>query len=351
MNRRPSFCLVLLVWGLCQVQAQAGAKSVYPFALPPAKAFDVLEDLTKISKVKVAVSKDERDLFAHIKDGELRNYSFAEAALIASGATDAGRRQKYLDQIDQLETAARKEIAEAKSTKDKGKKLLQFLHAGPMAKGYALEQTDLSGILDTNKFNCVSATVLYNILAQRLGMQAHGVRLPNHVFSVLEDAGQLIVVETTSARGFNAHRRLPRETISELALVASIYYNHGVSMIEKRKYHEALVANFCALSLDPDDTEAARNARAVLINWGLDLERAGKFEDAIFVSGLGLKLEPKNNILKNNLVAIYDSWARTHMDARNWAEAIRVYEQGLSRFPGNGHLSNNLKYCQAQMAR
>lgn len=353
MIRRPSFYVVLIVWGLTHVQAEAGptAESVYPFELPPARAFDVLEDLNKISEHKVAISQDERRLFANIKDGKPRSHSFAEAALIASGVTDSTKRQEYLKQIDQLEAAVRKEIADAKTTKEKGEKLLKFLHAGPMAKGYSLKQTDLSAILDTNKFNCVSSAVLYNILAERLGMQAQGVRVPNHVFSVLEDTGSMIVVETTSPRGFNAHRRLPKNTISDMALVACIYYNHGVDMIEKRKFHEALVANFCSLALDSEDPEAVRNARACLINWGAELLRAKKFEDAILVCEVGLKLEPGNGIFKNNTVAVYDSWARTHMDAGQWADAVRVYEQGLERLPGNGHLTNNLKFCRAKIAR
>ena len=353
MIRRPSFYVVLIVWGLTHVQAAAGpkAKSVYPFQLPPARAFDVLEDLNKIEGGKVAISKDERTLFASIKHGKPPNHTFAEIALLASGVTDSARRQKYLKQIDELEAAARKAIADARTTKEKGAKLLKFLHAGPFARGYAAQQTDLSGILDTNKFNCVSSAILYNILTQRLGMQARGVRVPNHVFSVLEDADRLIVVETTSARGFDAHRRLPKTTLSELELVSSIYFNHGVEMIEKRKFHEALVANFCALALDPEDAEAVRNVRASLINWGIALERAGKFEDALFVCETGLRLEPGNGILKSNRVAIYDSWAQSHMDAGNWADAVRVYEQGLARIPGNGHLTNNLNYCKAQMER
>jgi tetratricopeptide (TPR) repeat protein len=353
MIRRPSFYVVLVVWGLCHAQAEAGpkAKSVYPFQLPPTKVFDVLEDLNQISKDKVTVSKDERDLFSSTKDGKHPNYSFAETALIASGITNAARRQEYLKQIDQLEAAARKATAEAKTTKEKGEKLLKFLHAGPLAKGYAVEQTDLSAILDTNKFNCVSSAILYNILAKRLGMQARGVRVPNHVFSVLEDAGRLIAVETTSARGFDARRRQPKATISELELASSIYYNHGVALIGQKEFHKALVANFCALALDPEDTEAVRNARASLINWALDLERAGQFEHAIFVCEVGLRLDPTSGHLKNNIVAVYDSWARTHMDAGNWADAIRVYEQGLERLPGNGHLANNLNFCKAKVMR
>lgn len=346
MIRRPSFYVVLVVWGLCHVQAEAGpkAKSAYPFQLPPAKAFDVLEDLSKISKGKVAVSKDERTLFADIKDGKPQKHSFAEAALLASGVTDSAKRQTYLKRIDELEAGTRKAIADAKTIKEKGEKLLKFIHTGPMAKGYAIEQTDLSVILDTNKFNCVSSAILYNILAQRLGMQARGVRVPNHVFSVLLDAGSMIVVETTSNRGFNAHRRLPKDTISEMALVASIYYNHGVAFIEQKKFHEAVVANFCALALDPEDADAVRNVRAALINWGLDLEQAGKFEDAISLCELGLKLDPKNGTLKNNRKVFWIHYAEAAMKAGKEAEAIQILKRAAKQDP-----KGNFEFFQAHL--
>ena len=169
MIRRPSYYVVLIVWGLTHAQAEAGpkTKSVYPFQLPPARAFDVLEDLNKVEGGKVAISKDERTLFANIKDGKPPNHTFAEIALLASGVIDAAKRQKYLKQIDELEAAARKAIADARTTKEKGAKLLKFLHAGPFAKGYAAQQTDLSVILDTNKFNCVSSFPLAFIAGAR----------------------------------------------------------------------------------------------------------------------------------------------------------------------------------------
>ena len=125
MIRRPSYYVVLIVWGLTHAQAEAGpkTKSVYPFQLPPARAFDVLEDLNKVEGGKVAISKDERTLFANIKDGKPPNHTFAEIALLASGVIDAAKRQKYLKQIDELEAAARKAIAGARTTKEKGARL------------------------------------------------------------------------------------------------------------------------------------------------------------------------------------------------------------------------------------
>ena len=94
------------------VRGNVGApKTNYAFQHSPARALSVIAELRKL--VKITVTDDEARLFADVTDGTLDEFSFAEAALIASGATDAVDRAGYLKSIDQLtDEAAKRMLAE-----------------------------------------------------------------------------------------------------------------------------------------------------------------------------------------------------------------------------------------------
>ena len=77
----------------------------YEFKESPAQSLDVITQLKEL--VNLQVSPDEQSLFADSRDGRLDQWSFAEAALIASGVTDRGQRNAYLQKLDGLEVEAR----------------------------------------------------------------------------------------------------------------------------------------------------------------------------------------------------------------------------------------------------
>ena len=182
--------------------------SHYAFNEAPAKAFDVLARLQASSSLKITIPPDEADLFADVKNRRFSKWSFDEAALLASGITDAGKRKAYLSKLDNLETGARAAVSAAKTAFEKGEKLLTWLHGkdGPLGKGYAAQQTDLSVILDSGTFNCVSFATLYNVLGRRLGLDVRAIEVPDHAFSILYDGTNNADVETTTSSGFNPAR-------------------------------------------------------------------------------------------------------------------------------------------------
>jgi tetratricopeptide (TPR) repeat protein len=332
-------------------------KSHYAFAESPAQAFDVLTRLEKTTSLKLVISEDEKAMFAKAKAGRLTPVEFAEAALLASGVVDGGKRKEYLKRLDALEQQARAAVANARTPEAKGEALLKWLHSGPMSKGYVAHQTDLSVIIDTGTFNCVSSAVLYNALALRLGLDMRAIEVPDHAFSILYDGTRHMDVETTNANGFNpardkaaiakfeqmtgfryipdAHRDQRRE-VDEAGLAAIIYYNHGVMLSDAKRYHEALVANFRAMSLDPEFGSAVKNTLAVLAKWGTELSHDGKFQEALDVVTTGLALAPKDATLVNNLSAVWSQWALSAVDAGKPAEALAILERAAAAVPGGG---------------
>jgi tetratricopeptide (TPR) repeat protein len=337
----------------------------YAFKEAPAKAFDVLAKLKAASSLNVTIPDDEAELFQDVKDGQFNKWSFAEAALLESGVHDAAKRKAYLQKIDALETQARQAIAGARTPFEKGEKLLHWLHTGPLAKGYQAKQTDLSTILDDHTFNCVSSATMFNVLGRRLDLDARAIEVPEHAFAILYDGTRHADVETTTASGFNPARdpaaqkefekttgfryipdshRDQRREVREAGLVAIIAYNHGVQLGQEKRYHEALLAYFRAMSLDSEFDSAVKNALSVLANWSVELSRDKKFSEAVQVLATGLELAPKDATLVNNHKVVWGEWAEATMKAGQEDEALALVRKAAAAIPGEA------KHFQAMQA-
>ncbi len=272
----------------------------------------------------------------------------------ASGVKDAQKRKNYLARLDKLEAGARKTIASAKTDAEKGEKLLQYLHAKALAQGYRAQQTDLSVLLDTGTFNCVSSAVIYNIIGRRLGLDLRAIEVPDHAFSILYIGTKHADVETTNELGFNPSRdpaiqkelleqtgfryiadRHPeqRREVDEAGLAAIIYYNHGVQASQEKRYGEALFAYFRALSLDPEFTSSVKNVLAALANWSVELADAKQFEQALAVVNTGLDLAPKDATLINNRKAIWGERVEAAMDAGENDRALALLQDAHKQAP------------------
>jgi tetratricopeptide (TPR) repeat protein len=346
VTRRLTYAIIILTLGTGWT---AAAPKDYPFAVTPDKAFDKMAGLEKAGH-KIALTPDEAALIDDARDGKFDRFSFAEACLIASGVTDAATRKKFLAELDRIEADARKSLEGAKTPREKGERLLKSLHAGPMAKGYESEQTDLHVVLDDGTFNCVSSAVLYNVIGRRLGLDVVAVEVPEHVFSVLCDGDRQIDVETTNALGFDPARDKrtkpdgsayiaekhanDRREVGEAGLAAIIAYNHGVTLAKENRHAEALRVNFLALALDRDNPGAAKNALADLTNWPLELCEADKFEEALAVITVGLELAPKHAALTNNHKAVWHNYAESLAKAGKDGEALAVLRRAAKAVPG-----------------
>ena len=329
----------------------------YKFKESPAKAFDVLKQLEGSGALNLSISPDEASLFADARDGKLDQWSFAEAALIASGVLRADQRKRYLDRLESIEAEARKAVGGLKEPFTQGAALLKFLHTGPMAKGYLSRQTNVSTIFDTGQFNCVSSAALYNILGRRLGLDLKAIEVPDHAFSILYDGTNHADVETTTPAGFNPARnkvaqaefekltgfayipdgnRDRRREVGEVGLLAIIQYNHGVELMREKRYPEALMAYFRAMSLDPEFASAVQNALAVLANWSGELSRQHQFDEALKVATIGLQLAPQDAALVNNHKAVWSQWADSLAKDGKADDALTILRRAASAIPDGG---------------
>ena len=76
------------------------------------------------------------------------------------------------------------------------------MHRRVLRGGYDLAYTDLRRVLDEGRFNCISATVLFNYLAGQCGLECRGLEMPGHAMSRVLLADGPVDVETTCPQWF-----------------------------------------------------------------------------------------------------------------------------------------------------
>ncbi|QDU98718.1 tetratricopeptide repeat protein [Lignipirellula cremea] len=321
-------------------------RSRYEFKESPTAALKVLASLQK----SVSLSEEEAALVRDGSDGRFDDSSLAEAALIASGVTDARERERYLKRIQSIADGAPPATSDPFAD---GDRLLRYLH-DKVLKKYQERQTRLSVLLDSGDYNCVSSSLLFVILARRQQRDARAVEAPDHVFAVLYDGARHVDVETTNRWGFHAgasaeaRRQLREQTgfdyvpqqhedqrreLSGPGAVAVIYYNQGVGFTREEKYDQALGAYFRALTLDREFVSAIKNTLVVLANWSGRLNNEGRFEKALQVTQVGLSLAPEDPALVAYRKAIWITYAKSLLDEKKYAAAVAVLRRAAEDDP------------------
>jgi hypothetical protein len=251
-------------------------------------AFTVLSQALAIESraTQPTMTADENALFQDLRDGRGDRFSFAEAALIVSEVHDAGQRQTYLAQIDQIAADAKTAVANAnhKTIKAKAHDLIKFLLEGPMKAGYVSGQDKLGKLLDTGHFNCVSSALLFSIIAHRLDLPVATVTQPGHVFSrvpgydVQTTSGNLHKSENRvkevrdmmeenklNLDGFDPDR--PYHETGDFGILASIYENTAIGEKADKRYVQSTIDGLKSACLDPTQPDSGHALETRFQKW------------------------------------------------------------------------------------
>src|SRR5690606_35748384 len=137
--------------------------------------------------------------------------------------------------------------------------------------------------MDGGPFNCVSAPILYPLLAARCRVSAMAMSVPGHVWCRVEGVPD-IDIESTSRDWFAIrakYRGIPTRQVSaamaghrrrtivgrpldDEKLLAVLHYNRGVSLIHQGRLAAAAWQNLQAVALDPECQPARENLAAVI---------------------------------------------------------------------------------------
>lgn len=315
----------------------------------------------------------EERLFADAADGRLDRHSLLEAALIAGGTLDEEAVRRYEARLDALAAELARSKAVAGPPRKQAEAIFEFMHRRILTGGYHLNASDVGETLDRGRFNCVSASLLYNCLAGRFGIEARGLEVPGHAMSRLVLAGQTLDVETTCPRWFelmsdpekqadlvaettgfrHAQGASPagRREVDGTELVATVYYNRGVDLLAGGRFPEALAANAKALRLDPANATARGNLLATLNNWAIALGRAGQHAEAAAVLRRGLALDPSYATFDVNFTHVHHQWAECLAREGRFAEALDLLAEAGAERPQTAYFRQGQVAVGARWAR
>ena len=303
--------------------------------------------------VEAPLSDLEQSLFADAADGRLDDYSLLDAALIASGENDTKELEQYNKRVLAWCEDLRKKGCLSASPRKQVEMIFEYLHGKILFGKYDIECTDLRQALDHGRYNCVSATVLFNCLAGELGLLCRGLETPGHALSRVFLPDGPLDVETTCPRWFHlqsdptkqaealektlgrkptADKNKLRE-ITPIQLMAMIYYNRGVDYLAEKRFAEAAASNSKAIRLDPHNSTARGNFLATINNWAIELGNTNYFAEAAALLRQGLVFDPHYDAFAQNYEHIHYQWSRQLCKEGNFREAADLLNKASSDMP------------------
>lgn len=212
----------------------------------------------------------------------------AAAALVASGVESETGLARYLGTIDFLCQAITQAGPLPNTKVKRAQAVFNWLWASKPQRYLPGGSFRLTEALDNQLSpetehvgNCLGLTLLYNALAQRLGLKVKAAHLEEafgigpHVFTILLAEKRTIDVENSLAHGFDyqGHRgACGREEWGDKELVADIYLSGGNSQFEGEQPEVAVASYNKALWLNPNYTKARLNRGMALSMLGREKE-------------------------------------------------------------------------------
>lgn len=281
---------------------------------------------------------------ADLADGKLDQLSLLEAALFAGGLADSLQISRIGVQFEAKCRAVSSRVTASESTLDRTNAVLDVLHEQFLTGDYRTDYSELHRTFEEGHFNCVTSTVLFRCLCARFGIASHVVASKSHVLC-RQTGGSGAYIETTCREWRlsampRAQEPLARvvslhdlRELSDVQLVAKIYYNRGVAHLEQREFSEAVRLLEIATSLDRRDDVARENLLAALNNWALAESDAQEFASASKLIERGIALNPNYPPLRANDLYVHQQWIKHRCAREDFAGGLTVLDAVAERRP------------------
>ena len=229
------------------------------------------------------------------------------------------------------------------SLQERGEWVFQSMHDRLLTGEYIEDQNALSTAILEGDFNCVSATILYQILSDYAGLPTMAMQTRGHVWCRLLSRPELDI-ETTCPTWFllepHDQSQSPgiqaggdARALSATGLVAKIPYNQASLLAAEGEYHSAIEHLDRSLALDPADPAARKNRVAILNNWAVQCIHNHDGDQALeLIEQIASQTSVDAEITENQrrmVDAVIDEWVKVG----RFAEAIRLiqWKQEASR--------------------
>ncbi len=248
---------------------------------------------------------------------------FALAVFASGDVRDMDTYNKYLTRVKTFITGIRPAVEKADGAEQKGSLLFDAMcntffdqwAGGRELAGYRFDQSRLTEIFRSGKFNCISSSLLYIVCARYFNLLVKGVEIPSHIFVQLEtEKGTVIDIETTvkngygiihdekfysrSSQGWFRNRKLPQSTYRDYL---------------QRKIHEPYI--LAVLNMFNQHTNPKRMAT---VDRNRLLEASGY-------------LYPGNRLCVKNRLTVYNNEYVYFHKMNDYRTALRMYN-AVNRF-------------------
>ena len=299
---------------------------------------------------------DRKPLEEDIADGYLDDYSKIEAAFILSGVTHPDSVQRYLNWYDQLLTKIKTFPFEFDDPVGSAQTVFLYLHSAWL-KTYAFESTTLADIVRNKEYNCVAATILYNIICEDLTWSCEAFETPTHVYTIFNNFRENLIVENTSTMGFDIMKNLkayskylaqyyPKSDVLRIGLDKLYYHENSKGrVITNTELLGLLAYNRAYLAKKNNDYKAAyeyvllaqqfnRDSRSnvnfeigLYYTWGKQLFSKNNFMAAFTVFADGYYRYPDNEDFRKNTFTSFYKSLQNNWHRKDWAESARLIEE------------------------
>jgi tetratricopeptide (TPR) repeat protein len=292
------------------------------------------------------------DLKTDLENERLDEFTLIEAAFIVSGTETRTEMADGLDWFDSLIADIQlKNIPIPGNDAETAKRLFNYMHA-VWLPDYEKYATRLLDIQQRTGYNCVSATVLYNLSCLELGLQTAAFETPSHVYTIFENFTEHVMVENTSPMGFNIMRNLktysqylaqyyPEEIVYQIGLdrlyayentkgreitnfelLGLICYNRALMAAEKSNYEQAYTFVQLAQQFNRDSRSNVDFEHHIYQHLGQQLFQQQRFADAFSLFQEAASRYPRENAYVKNCVRAFKNGLNHAWQQKNWNNTV-----------------------------
>lgn len=288
-----------------------------------------------------------------ISDGNLDDFSRIEAAFIISGADTSPRLQQGMQWYQSIVEDVREKNLIGFDRIPSAENLFLYLHTTWLKK-YEKKATTLFDIMDRKEYNCVAATVLYNLLCDEFLLSTEAFETPTHVYTIFSNVAQQVMVENTTSMGFNimknlhrysqyllqyypendalkigldrlyAHEQANGRKITNTELLGLIAYNLSIFSAENKNYEKAYRYVVLAQYFNSDSRSNQKFEVSLYYRWAGELFKTNKFFEAFDVTADAYYRYPDNDDFKKNCQAAFINALKQLWTNKDWQRSESV---------------------------
>lgn len=276
-------------------------------------------------------------VFQDLKDGHLEQVDLLTAAIVIGG-TETNEEIHRLRTVYQQELRAIRKQAASDTLPVAD--VFQEMHQRFLTGHYDASCSQLTTTLTAGHYNCVTATILFQCLCRDFGVDTTPIGVPGHVHSRVINKHSFDI-ETTYPQWFDLDTNTERatssdpaaRTLNDVQLLAKIYYNDGVRLLQQGDHDAALHPLRQALKLDRSDQAARQNVLAALINGALERVEHADYAGAAARLQQAERVAPEFEHLRKNELHVYQQWAIALCDQGRYSDALRIFESQHEQHP------------------